>query len=76
MASTGYPHSTTEPPLAELDPEGWSDGLRLRVKLLAVAMRELAEQIEGEGTFLSPAPASAAATATTTLARPRRWAAR
>ena len=46
------PALDAEPPLAELDPEGWTDGLRLRVKLLAVVMRELAEQIEGEGTFL------------------------
>ncbi len=46
------PALDAEPPLAELGSEAWAEGLRVRVKLLAVAMRELAEQIEGEGTFL------------------------
>ncbi|HEX5820236.1 MAG TPA: SDR family NAD(P)-dependent oxidoreductase, partial [Solirubrobacterales bacterium] len=46
------PALDAEPPLAELDHAAWVEGLHLRVKLLAVAMRQLAEQIEGEGTFL------------------------
>ena len=46
------PALDAEPPIAELDPEGWAEGLRVRVKLLARALRELAEQIDGEDTFL------------------------
>jgi NAD(P)-dependent dehydrogenase (short-subunit alcohol dehydrogenase family)/acyl carrier protein len=41
-----------EPPLAELDPETWAEGLRSRAKLLARTMRVLAEQIGPDGTFL------------------------
>ncbi len=41
-----------EGPLADLGPDAWRDGVRLRVKLLAVAMRALAGQVAGPGTFL------------------------
>ncbi len=41
-----------EGPLADLDADAWSAGLRSRVKLLAVAMRALAEEISSAGTFL------------------------
>ena len=41
-----------EAPLAELEPDAWREGLRRRVKLLAIAMRCLGEQIGPEGTFL------------------------
>ncbi len=41
-----------EGPLTSLDAGDWSEGLRLRVKLLAVAMRALAEDVGAPGTFL------------------------
>ena len=41
-----------EGPLSALDPAGWHEGLRVRVKLLAATMRALAEHVAGEGTFL------------------------
>ncbi|MGZ8665749.1 MAG: SDR family oxidoreductase, partial [Solirubrobacterales bacterium] len=41
-----------EAPLPELEPHAWQEGLRRRVKLLAIAMRRLEEQIGPEGTFL------------------------
>ena len=46
------PALDAEPPLAELDFEAWTEGVRVRVKQLAVAMRELADQIDGQDTFL------------------------
>ncbi len=46
------PAMDAEPPPAELDLEAWAEGLRVRVKLLARAMRELADQIEDDATFL------------------------
>ncbi len=39
-------------PSEGIDPAGWHEGLRFRVKLLAVTMRALAEQIGERGTFL------------------------
>ena len=41
-----------EGPLAALEPDEASEALRVRVKLLAVTMRALAEQIAGAGSFL------------------------
>ncbi len=41
-----------EGPLSSLDPSGWHEGLRVRVKLLATTMRALAEQVSAPGTFL------------------------
>ncbi|MGZ5359289.1 MAG: beta-ketoacyl synthase N-terminal-like domain-containing protein, partial [Solirubrobacterales bacterium] len=41
-----------EGPLGSLDPSGWHEGLRVRVKLLATTMRALAEQVSAPGTFL------------------------
>jgi acyl transferase domain-containing protein len=41
-----------EPAIAELDLAGWRAALRVRVKLLAHAMRALYAQIAGPGTFL------------------------
>ena len=35
-----------------LEPADWRNALHTRVKLLAAAMRALADQVEGEGTFL------------------------
>ncbi len=46
------PALDAEAPLTVLDPEGWREGLRIRVKLLAVAMRALAEDVAPAGTFL------------------------
>ncbi len=46
------PALDTEGPLGGLDPTGWREGLRVRVKLLATAMRALAEDVAAEGTFL------------------------
>ncbi len=41
-----------EGPLARLDPADRREALRVRVKLLAIAMRALAEQVGAAGTFL------------------------
>ena len=41
-----------EGPHAALEPEAWREGLRVRVKLLAAAMRELYDDIAPPGTFL------------------------
>ena len=41
-----------EGPITSLDPASWREGLRMRVKLLATAMRVLADQVSGPGTFL------------------------
>ncbi|MFN8038356.1 MAG: SDR family NAD(P)-dependent oxidoreductase [Acidimicrobiales bacterium] len=41
-----------EGPLADLDAATWKAALHVRVKLLAVAMRALADQVAGPGTFL------------------------
>ncbi len=38
--------------LGSLEPDDWGPALHARVKLLAVTMRALAEQVEGEGSFL------------------------
>ncbi len=46
------PALDAERPLAELDSESWAGELRSRVKLLAMTMRALSEQIGSEGTFL------------------------
>jgi malonyl CoA-acyl carrier protein transacylase len=46
------PALDTEPPIAELDLDGWREGLRVRVKLLYATMRALGEQVGGAGTFL------------------------
>src|SRR6185503_3860808 len=46
------PALDAEAGLPELDPETWREGLRVRVKLLAVTMRALAEQVGPAGTFL------------------------
>jgi acyl transferase domain-containing protein/NAD(P)-dependent dehydrogenase (short-subunit alcohol dehydrogenase family) len=41
-----------EPSIAELDLDGWREGLRLRLKLLYATMRALGDQVGGAGTFL------------------------
>jgi len=41
-----------EPAIAELDLDGWREGLRVRLKLLYTTMRALGEQVGGAGTFL------------------------
>ncbi|MGD0593894.1 MAG: SDR family oxidoreductase [Acidimicrobiales bacterium] len=46
------PALDTEPPLAQLDIASWKEHLRIRVKLLATAMRSLYEQVAPPGTFL------------------------
>ena len=46
------PALDAEGPLTGLDPGDWREGLRVRVKLLAVAMRALAEDVGAPGTFL------------------------
>ncbi len=46
------PALDSEGPLSDLDSRDWSEGLRVRVKLLAVAMRTLAEDVAAPGTFL------------------------
>ena len=38
--------------LGSLEPDDWRPALHVRVKLLAAAMRALAEQVDAEGTFL------------------------
>ena len=46
------PALDSEPPLAQLDIASWKEHLRIRVKLLAAAMRSLYEQVASSGTFL------------------------
>src|SRR5664280_7160 len=46
------PALDSEPPLAQLDIASWKEHLRIRVKLLATAMRSLYEQVASSGTFL------------------------
>ncbi|HET8953226.1 MAG TPA: SDR family NAD(P)-dependent oxidoreductase [Solirubrobacteraceae bacterium] len=46
------PALDVEASLGEIDPAAWHEGLRIRIKLLAVAMRALAEQVGPAGTFL------------------------
>ena len=46
------PALDAEPRLVELDPRAWAEGLRARVKLLALTTRALADQVGPEGTFL------------------------
>src|SRR5664280_2365968 len=46
------PALDSEPPLTQLDIASWKEHLRIRVKLLATAMRSLYEQVASSGTFL------------------------
>jgi acyl transferase domain-containing protein/acyl carrier protein len=46
------PALDVEPPLASMDPVEWHEGVRVRVKLLAAAMRALYEQLDDPAHFL------------------------
>jgi NAD(P)-dependent dehydrogenase (short-subunit alcohol dehydrogenase family) len=46
------PALDSEPPLTQLDIASWKEHLRIRVKLLATAMRSLYDQVASSGTFL------------------------